>query len=256
LGINHFRGKGDGNIVLRVWNERKRAVGTVGRGIAGLSALALVVAAPALGSARHAVAAKPKTAAVTVINVTAGKPTELAFKLSKFSNIPLGKIEFKVVDGGVAFHDFKFCTTPTTTNAKNSCVGSATKVLHPKQTATLTVTVKKVGKYEFLCTVTGHAAAGMKGLLGVGVPVTAAAEVAAAKPSSTSASTSLPQATGSSAGSTTGTTGGTPVGGGGGVAQPDNSADSACPTGTIKTNGNADGDGDEAGDPTDGDGCV
>ena len=111
--------------MLTRWNERKRALGTVGRGIVGLSALALVAAAPALGSARHAAAAKPKTEAkVTVISVTLGKPTELAFKLSKFSNVPVGKIQFKVVDGGVAFHDFKLCSTATTTTTKNSCVGS------------------------------------------------------------------------------------------------------------------------------------
>jgi len=36
------------------------------------------------------------------------------------------------------------------------------------------VKLTKSGKYEYLCAVPGHAAAGMKGLIGIGVAVTAA----------------------------------------------------------------------------------
>ncbi len=220
-----------------------RAVGTVWRGLFALSVLALVAATPALGSAKQSVATK-----VTIINVTAGKPSELAFKLSKFSNIPLGKVEFKIVDGGVAFHDFKICTTATTGATKNTCVGQTTKILHPKQTATLIVTITKAGTYEFLCTVPGHAAAGMKGIVGVGVPVTAAAEAAAHKPTASTGGTT------STSGSTTTTTSPPPTGGG--TPATDKSADPACPSGTIESNNGADGDEDEGGATSDGDGCV
>lgn len=42
-----------------------------------------------------------------------------------------------------------------------------TKLLSPGASATLAVTVAKAGTYEFLCSVSGHAAAGMKGVLKV-----------------------------------------------------------------------------------------
>jgi uncharacterized cupredoxin-like copper-binding protein len=254
--------------VLNMWGS-KRGLSALGLACVGLAtAGVLLVAGPAFGKGQHRQAAG--VVAPTVITVTAGKPSELAFKLSKFSNIKPGKITFKVVDSGLAFHDFKICTTPTTGATKNACVGKTTKVLHPKQTATLTVTLTKVGTYEFLCTVTGHAAAGMKGILGVGVAVTKAAEAAAAKGSSTSSSSSassssssgvLTTPSSSSSGTvssgSSGSTTTTPASSGGTVAA-DKSQDSSCPNGsTIKQVGaGADGDGDEAGDPTDGDGCL
>src|SRR5690349_1640807 len=49
---------------------------------------------------------------VTVITVTEGKPSELAFKLSKFSALPAGTITFKVINRGLAFHSFKVCMKP------------------------------------------------------------------------------------------------------------------------------------------------
>jgi mono/diheme cytochrome c family protein len=131
----------------------------------------------------------------TTITVSLGSPAELGFTLSKFSLIPGGKLTFKVVDKGVLMHDFKLCTTPAKTSAANACAGKATNVLKPGQSATLVVSVPKTGTYEYLCTVPGHAASGMKGLLGVGV------KVAGAKPSPST----------SSGGSTT-TTGGTTTG--------------------------------------------
>ena len=36
-------------------------------------------------------------------------------------------------------------------------------MVKPGKKLTLTVTIKKAGKYPYLCTVPGHAAAGMKG---------------------------------------------------------------------------------------------
>jgi uncharacterized cupredoxin-like copper-binding protein len=107
----------------------------------------------------------------TVINVIAGKPSELAFKLSKSSNLPSGTVTFKISNAGRAVHAFKICTVLARTAAKNTCVGVATKPLKPGQSATLTIKLTKKGTYEYLCPVPGHAAAGMKGLVGVGVAV-------------------------------------------------------------------------------------
>ena len=45
--------------------------------------------------------------------------------------------------------------------------GKKTKLLASKATATLTVTFAKAGNYAYKCTVPGHAAAGMKGILKV-----------------------------------------------------------------------------------------
>jgi plastocyanin len=108
-----------------------------------------------------------KTAKVTTITVTAGKPSEFAFKLSKTGSIPVGKVTFKVTNAGVIGHSFKICTKAVTASTANTCVGTATKVLNKGQTATVTVTLAK-GAFEFLCTVSGHAANGMKGIIAVG----------------------------------------------------------------------------------------
>ena len=138
-------------------------LGVLAASCAGLAASLLGVVA---GSASGQTQAKssPK---VTVITVTAGKPVELGFKLSKWSMLPAGTVTFKVTNKGYATHDFKLCTVPATTSAKNACVGKVTKLLRRNQTATLTVKLTKNGKYEFLCSVPGHAAAGMKGLVAI-----------------------------------------------------------------------------------------
>lgn len=128
-----------------------------------------------------------KAAAVTVVTVTAGKPTEFEFTLSKLSALPKGPITFKVRNAGRFFHDFKICTTPVSSAAANSCVGKATKFLKSGQSETLTVTLTKSGKYEYLSAIPGRAAFGMKGLIGIGVKLTPSASVAGpTKPSLTS----------------------------------------------------------------------
>ena len=45
--------------------------------------------------------------------------------------------------------------------------GKQTPLISPGKTAKLTVTFKKKGRYPYLCTVPGHAAAGMKGVFTV-----------------------------------------------------------------------------------------
>jgi uncharacterized cupredoxin-like copper-binding protein len=168
--------------------ERTRAIirGTPPALLALGAVAAFVAAGPAaLGAGRTHAAASAAKLTTTTIAVSAGKPSELSFKLSKFSLVPAGKVIFKVTNRGKIVHDFKLCTTRTATSAKNTCVGKVTRRISPGQSRTLTVTLLKKGKYEFLCTVPGHAGAGMKGLVGIGVRVTAPTTVATSSPAPT-----------------------------------------------------------------------
>ena len=99
----------------------------------------------------------------TVVNVVAGKPSEFKFTLSAMS-VKYGPVTFKVTNKGTVGHDFKLCSTGGTAN---TCHGMSTPVLNPGQSATLTVPIPKAGSYEYLCSVPGHAAIGMKGDLKV-----------------------------------------------------------------------------------------
>jgi uncharacterized cupredoxin-like copper-binding protein len=164
------------------------------------------------------------------VAVTAGKPSELAFKLSKTSQIPAGVVTFNVTNAGKIAHTFEICTTPTTNDTANSCKGKVTPLLQPGKSATISVTLKK-GTYEFVCTFPGHASAGMKGLIGV-------AEAIVKTPVTTSTTTTT----------TTHSTTSTPT---------TTIANNGCPTGvTIATSGNTDNDSDENGDVSDNDGCI
>ncbi|HEX4520942.1 MAG TPA: plastocyanin/azurin family copper-binding protein [Gaiellaceae bacterium] len=102
---------------------------------------------------------------VTTINVTAGKPSEFRFKLAK-SSAKRGVIVFKIKNSGVIPHDFKLCSKRSS-SLKNSCTGRGTKLINVGSSATLRVSVLVKGTYEYLCTVPGHAAQGMKGLFKV-----------------------------------------------------------------------------------------
>ena len=90
--------------------------------------------------------------AATTVSVTAGKPTEFRFTLSKKS-VKHGTVTFKLTNKGKVKHDF-------------SIGGKKTPVISPGKSATLKVTLKK-GNAAYKCTVSGHAQAGMKGTLKV-----------------------------------------------------------------------------------------
>jgi uncharacterized cupredoxin-like copper-binding protein len=90
------------------------------------------------------------TAAATTIQVKGG---EFFFKLSTKSLAKPGMATFKFKNIGHVSHDFKIN-------------GKKTPLIQPGKTATLVVTLKK-GNYPYLCTVPGHAAAGMKGVFTV-----------------------------------------------------------------------------------------
>jgi uncharacterized cupredoxin-like copper-binding protein len=101
-----------------------------------------------LGSARTD---RATTATATTIQVKGG---EFFFRLSKKSIAKPGKVTFVFKNVGHVQHDLKI-------NRK------VTPLLRPGKTARLVVTFKKKGKYPYLCTVPGHAAAGMKGVFTV-----------------------------------------------------------------------------------------
>lgn len=109
--------------------------------VAAVAAVA-VIAAPALSRS-----------AATTVTVTAGKPSELRFTLSK-KTVPVGAVTFKVANRGATQHDFKIA-------------GKKTRLLSAGQSAMLNVTFNRAGRYPYLCTVPGHAAGGMKGTLTV-----------------------------------------------------------------------------------------
>jgi uncharacterized cupredoxin-like copper-binding protein len=110
----------------------------------GLAAacVALVLALPAL--------AKPSA---TTVTVTAGKPSEFSFKLST-KTVTHGSVTFNVTNSGALPHDF-------------SIGGKTTRLITPGSSAKLTVNLAKPGKAAYQCTVSGHAAAGMKGTITV-----------------------------------------------------------------------------------------
>jgi uncharacterized cupredoxin-like copper-binding protein len=109
------------------------------------AAVSLVAAVSAFGGSDAATA--------TTVNVTAGKPIEFHFVLSK-KTIVKGVTTFKVTNKGTINHDFKIA-------------GKKTASIKAGKTVTLKVTFKKAGKFPFMCTLPGHAIAGMKGTLTV-----------------------------------------------------------------------------------------
>ena len=118
-------------------------------GLSGLAALLVVGTAAGVFTARGGASTTAKKA--VTVKVTA---SEFKFALSKRS-VPVGSVVlFKVTNKGKISHDFKIA-------------GKKTKLLGKNKSDSITVTLKKGKKYTYVCTVPGHAAAGMKGKLTV-----------------------------------------------------------------------------------------
>src|SRR5712691_12963422 len=112
-----------------------------------LAALALAgLSTGVLASGEHA------SAKVTTVTVTA---TEFKFKLSR-KTVPVGTVVFRIVNKGKIAHNFRIA-------------GKTSKTIAPGKSTTLKVRFAKKGRSGYLCTLPGHAAAGMKGVLGVDV---------------------------------------------------------------------------------------
>jgi uncharacterized cupredoxin-like copper-binding protein len=105
------------------------------------------IAALTLAPTAAAHADRQTDATATTINVTG---SEFFFKLSIKSLAKAGTTTFVFKNAGHVQHDFKID-------------GKTTPLLQPGKTARLVVRFTKPGKYPYLCTVPGHAAAGMKG---------------------------------------------------------------------------------------------
>jgi plastocyanin len=115
-------------------------------------------------------AASEATLDAPVVTVTAGKPTEFAFTLSKTSGLP-ALVTFTVTNRGALAHSF-------------IVGGAATGVLRPGQGAILTVSFEKSGTYAYRSGMPGQAAKGMKGRLVIvaAKPATRPAPLRAALP--------------------------------------------------------------------------
>jgi uncharacterized cupredoxin-like copper-binding protein len=131
---------------------------TLLRPLIGLAVVALVVAPSAL-------ARSGSKTLISNVTVTAGQPAEFHFIVAP-SSVKHGIIVFKITNQGKLPHDFKLCSKASSSLA-NSCNGRSSGQISPGASATLRVSVLLKGTYEYLCTVPGHAAGGMKGLLKV-----------------------------------------------------------------------------------------
>jgi uncharacterized cupredoxin-like copper-binding protein len=85
--------------------------------------------------------------ASTTITVKGG---EFFFRLSRKTLAAPGAVTFRFTNIGHVAHDFMIG-------------GKKTPLVSPGQSASLAVRFKAKGKFPYLCTVPGHAAAGMKG---------------------------------------------------------------------------------------------
>ena len=121
-----------------------------------LTAGLLGVIAGLLAAGRATAVVQPDSAATTTITVTAGKPSEFRFTLSKTRIAAPGTVIFKVVNKGKTSHDF-------------TIFGKKTRTIAAGKSATLKVVFKKKGVYAFKCSIDGHARLGMKGSFRVGV---------------------------------------------------------------------------------------
>jgi uncharacterized cupredoxin-like copper-binding protein len=118
------------------------------RTLSSFSALAAIaIASLALASLASARDDRPTAATATTVQVSGG---EFFFRLSTKSAAKPGTVTFVFKNVGHVAHDFKIS-------------GKQTPLIQPGKTAKLVVTFKKMGKYAYLCTVPGHAEAGMKG---------------------------------------------------------------------------------------------
>jgi glucose/arabinose dehydrogenase len=133
------------------------------------------VAACALFVAGVAVAAAPAKSKPTPTRVSVTM-RDYRFVLSR-AKVPVGEVRFALVNRGATAHDF-------------AIAGHRSRILRPGETQTMTVRFARTSRQAYTCTIPGHAALGMKGVLTIG---------AARAPASTSTATSAAATTTSSA---------------------------------------------------------
>jgi nitrite reductase (NO-forming) len=116
-----------------------------------LTLAAVTLAALALIPLATARIDRQAAATATTVQVKGG---EFFFRLSTKSAAKPGKVTFSFKNIGHVRHDFKIN-------------GKKTALIQPGTTAKLVVSFKKKGTYPYLCTVPGHAEAGMRGVFKV-----------------------------------------------------------------------------------------
>lgn len=102
----------------------------------------------ALGLVQLATASAARTAHAAA--TTSVKGREFRFTLSSKTLAKPGTVTFTFTNTGTIAHDF-------------SIDGKTTPLVQPGRTAKLVVRFRKAGTFRYLCTVPGHAAAGMRG---------------------------------------------------------------------------------------------
>jgi nitrite reductase (NO-forming) len=122
--------------------------------------IALAVAGLTVGFAEAGTSAPQAASSHQAANATTHitvKASEFKFVFSKRSIPAAGTVIFTVVNTGKISHNFFIA-------------GKVTPNLLPGKSTKITVKFKKKGHYAYLCTIPGHAAAGMKGSFSVGLP--------------------------------------------------------------------------------------
>jgi uncharacterized cupredoxin-like copper-binding protein len=120
------------------------------RGRVALVVASLLVTSAALVGWGRSSPARGDALAVETGSTIQVRGGEFFFRLSSKSVAKPGKVTFVFRNVGHVAHDFKIN-------------GRKTPLIQPGKTARLVATFKKKAKYTYLCTVPGHAAAGMKG---------------------------------------------------------------------------------------------
>jgi uncharacterized cupredoxin-like copper-binding protein len=122
------------------------------RRITGVLALMVLALAGVLAGTFLPAGGATTTSAEATSRVTV-KASEFKYVFSK-KRVPTGTVIFTVINKGKISHNFKIG-------------GKKTKTLAPGKSQKLTVKFGKKGQYAFLCTLFGHAKAGMKGKFAV-----------------------------------------------------------------------------------------
>jgi uncharacterized cupredoxin-like copper-binding protein len=140
--------------------------------VAGVLGLATLALAGVLGGVFLPAGSAGTTAADATTKVTV-KASEFKYVFSRKS-VPTGTVVFTVINKGKISHDFKIG-------------GKKTKSLLPGKSQKLTVKFTKKGQYAFLCTIFGHAKAGMKGKFAVATKPVATTTTKTTTPPTTTA---------------------------------------------------------------------
>ena len=148
----------------------RRVTGVLGLAVLALAGVFAGVFLPSGGAST--------TSAEAITKVTV-KAYEFRYTFSRRS-APTGTVIFTVQNKGKISHDFKI-------------FGKKTRTLAPGKSQILRVTINKKGQYAFLCTLFGHAKAGMKGKYAIAVAPIRTTTVTTTQPPPT---TTVPPPTG------------------------------------------------------------